>query len=121
MSTGVALFQQAESLYAQGRVDRAFESYQRCIKEVLRNEIVTAKLPALVHPRNSWAELYARYSPRGVQVIALILRLIRSRSSALQRCPRSNPVESHPDCSWFHARASRLGHDGSRDRCKAIY
>ncbi len=45
MSTGFALFQQAEILYAQGNVDETFKAYQRCIKKVLKNELVTAKLP----------------------------------------------------------------------------
>ncbi|TFK71574.1 hypothetical protein BDN72DRAFT_887621 [Pluteus cervinus] len=48
MSTGLALFQQAENFYSKGQVDNTFEFYQRCIKKVIKNEIVIAKLPALV-------------------------------------------------------------------------
>ncbi|TFK71575.1 hypothetical protein BDN72DRAFT_837476 [Pluteus cervinus] len=48
MSTGFALFQHAEILYSQGKVDETFEAYQRCIKKVLKNELLTAKLPHAV-------------------------------------------------------------------------
>lgn len=50
MSSGVALFQRAEALYARGDTNGAFEYYQKSIKKILKDEIVTAKLPALVPP-----------------------------------------------------------------------
>ncbi|KAF9460325.1 hypothetical protein BDZ94DRAFT_1266299 [Collybia nuda] len=50
MSSGVALFQRAESLYANNDINGAFDYYQKSIKKILKDEIVTAKLPALVPP-----------------------------------------------------------------------
>jgi hypothetical protein len=50
MSSGVALFQRAEALYAQGNANEAFEYYQKSIKKILKDEAVTAKLPAIVPP-----------------------------------------------------------------------
>jgi hypothetical protein len=48
MSSGVALFQQAESLYAQGDIQGAFDLYQRSVKKILKDENVIAKIPAIV-------------------------------------------------------------------------
>ena len=48
MSSGVALFQRAEGLYAQGNIQGAFDLYQKSVKKILRDENVIAKIPALV-------------------------------------------------------------------------
>lgn len=48
MATGVALFHQAEGLYAQGRIPETFELYQQAIKKILQDEIVTSRVPAIV-------------------------------------------------------------------------
>ncbi|KDR70653.1 hypothetical protein GALMADRAFT_254688 [Galerina marginata CBS 339.88] len=50
MSSGMALFQKAESFYHQGRINDAFEYYQKSIKKILKDEDVTAKIPAIVPP-----------------------------------------------------------------------
>jgi len=48
MSSGVALFQRAESLYAQGNSQGAFDLYQASVKKILKDENVIAKIPAIV-------------------------------------------------------------------------
>ena len=50
MSSGLALFQKAEMFFQQGRINDAFEYYQRSIKKILKDEDVIAKIPALVPP-----------------------------------------------------------------------
>ncbi|KAF8869261.1 hypothetical protein CPB84DRAFT_1839606 [Gymnopilus junonius] len=50
MSSGLLLFQQAETLYHRGDENGAFEYYQKSIKKILKDENVTAKLPAIVPP-----------------------------------------------------------------------
>lgn len=50
MSSGLLLFQKAESFYHQGKVNDAFEYYQKSITKILRDENVTAKIPAIVPP-----------------------------------------------------------------------
>lgn len=45
---GVVLFQRAEALYAQGKIEETFEMYQRAIKKILKDEDVAALLPAIV-------------------------------------------------------------------------
>jgi hypothetical protein len=48
MSSGLALFQSAESCYARGDNQRAFDLYQQSIKKILKDENVTANIPAIV-------------------------------------------------------------------------
>jgi hypothetical protein len=48
MSSGVALFQRAEGLYAQGNIQGAFDLYQKSVTKIIKDETVTANLPALV-------------------------------------------------------------------------
>ena len=48
MSSGVALFQLAEGLYAKGNNQGAFDLYQKSVRKILKDETVTANLPALV-------------------------------------------------------------------------
>lgn len=48
MSSGVALFQRAEGFYAQGKIQEAFDLYQKSVKKILKDENVTAKIPAIV-------------------------------------------------------------------------
>ena len=50
MSSGLALFQKAETFYHQGRTNDAFEYYQKSIKKILKDENVIAKIPAIVPP-----------------------------------------------------------------------
>jgi hypothetical protein len=46
--SGLSLFQKAETFYHQGKTNDAFEYYQKSIKKILKDEDVTAKLPAIV-------------------------------------------------------------------------
>ena len=46
--SGVALFQRAEGLYAQGKIQETFETYQKCIRKILRDENPTANIPAIL-------------------------------------------------------------------------
>jgi len=46
--TGIVIFQRAEQCYARGQVNTTFELYQRAIKKILKDEVLTAKLPAIV-------------------------------------------------------------------------
>lgn len=46
--SGLVLFQRAELCYARSQVNEAFELYQRAIKKILKDENLTAKLPAMV-------------------------------------------------------------------------
>jgi hypothetical protein len=48
MSSGVAIFQRAEDLYAHGDIQGAFDLYQTAVKKIIKNENVIAKLPAIV-------------------------------------------------------------------------
>ena len=48
MSSGVAIFQRAEQLYSRGDTEGAFSLYQTAVIRILKNENVTAKLPAIV-------------------------------------------------------------------------
>lgn len=50
MSSGLALFQKAETFFHQGRTNDAFEYYQKSIKKILKDEDVVAKIPAIVPP-----------------------------------------------------------------------
>lgn len=50
MSSGLALFQKAETFYHQGRTNDAFEYYQKSIKKILKDENVIAKIAAIVLP-----------------------------------------------------------------------
>ena len=50
MSSGLALFQKAETFYSQGRINDAFEFYQKSIKKILKDEDCIAKIPAVVLP-----------------------------------------------------------------------
>ncbi|KAG6817119.1 hypothetical protein H0H87_012640 [Tephrocybe sp. NHM501043] len=47
MSTGLALFQQAEVAYSRGNILAAFEGYQKCIKKILKDENPTALVPGI--------------------------------------------------------------------------
>jgi hypothetical protein len=46
--SGLSLFQRAEGCYAQGKVQEAFDLYQKSVKKILKDENVAAKLPAIV-------------------------------------------------------------------------
>jgi hypothetical protein len=48
MSSGLALFQRAEIFYAEGKVQEAFNFYQKSVKKILKDENITAILPAIV-------------------------------------------------------------------------
>jgi hypothetical protein len=48
MSSGVALFQHAESLYAQGNSQGAFDLYQASVKKILKDKNVITKIPAII-------------------------------------------------------------------------
>ncbi|KIM40092.1 hypothetical protein M413DRAFT_28622 [Hebeloma cylindrosporum] len=50
MSSGLALFQKAETFFHQGRTNDAFEYYQKSIKKILKDENVIANIPAIVPP-----------------------------------------------------------------------
>ncbi|KAF8068827.1 hypothetical protein FPV67DRAFT_1489871 [Lyophyllum atratum] len=54
--SGLALFQRAETFYHQGDIQSAFDYYQKAIKKILKDENVTAKIPAIV-PDNFPQEL----------------------------------------------------------------
>src|SRR5262245_35100651 len=46
--SGLDLFKRGEIFYSQGKIQEAFDSYQKSIKKILKDEIVTAKLPAII-------------------------------------------------------------------------
>lgn len=51
MSTGISLLHRAELAYAANRTDEAFDYYQRSIKKILKDEDVTALVPAQLPPQ----------------------------------------------------------------------
>jgi len=50
MSSGLALFQKAETFFHQGHTNDAFEYCQKPIKKILKDENVIAKIPAIMPP-----------------------------------------------------------------------
>ncbi|KAF9030350.1 hypothetical protein BDZ89DRAFT_1112247 [Hymenopellis radicata] len=46
MSSGLELFRKAEMFYYGGRVDDTFDYYQRAIRKIIKDENITASLPA---------------------------------------------------------------------------
>ncbi|KAF8060832.1 hypothetical protein FPV67DRAFT_1673666 [Lyophyllum atratum] len=46
--SGLALFKRAEASHYQGDIQSAFDDYQKAIKKILKDENVTAKIPAIV-------------------------------------------------------------------------
>ncbi|KAG7444582.1 uncharacterized protein BT62DRAFT_933607 [Guyanagaster necrorhizus] len=54
MSTGWHLYFQAETLYGRGEFDRAFERYQKAIKKIVKDELVTMTLPILNNPLHEY-------------------------------------------------------------------
>ncbi|KAF9031842.1 hypothetical protein BDZ89DRAFT_1063730 [Hymenopellis radicata] len=62
MSSGLDLFRKAEVLYYQDKVDDTFDYYQRAIRKILKDEIVTAAIPAEIarDPKIANDKLYPR-------------------------------------------------------------
>jgi hypothetical protein len=63
--SGLTLFQSAEQFYQDGKPNDAFEGYQKSIKKILKDENVTAILPAIVpddfFPRETLAAVWRNF------------------------------------------------------------